>query len=170
VAARLTEWVNDAPGWTADGLWPVMQLGTLTLAVVAATVVGIVRRDWFLAGAMIVAGTFTWFAAKILKDIVERKRPPAYIPGIDIREGTGAGLGFLGPLGRRRGHGRDGDGSRPATRTGLARLARVAGGHRPDRARRAPAGGRHRRLGVRDAVGVVGLTLVDRYRSRHPLR
>jgi hypothetical protein len=30
----LTEWINDAPGWLADVLWPVMQLGTVWAPVV----------------------------------------------------------------------------------------------------------------------------------------
>lgn len=49
-------WFNDAPDWTANALWPVMQVGTLLRPIVVAIVVLALRRDWFLASAVVITG------------------------------------------------------------------------------------------------------------------
>ena len=36
-----------------------------------------------------------WFLAKFVKHLVERGRPLAYLPDINVREGNGGGLGFV---------------------------------------------------------------------------
>ena len=90
----LTEWINDAPGWLADVLWPVMQLGTVW----APVVVGIAAAWWYgwrRGLAIVVSGVAAWFLAKVVKDIVERGRPLEYLPEINVREGSGTGLGFV---------------------------------------------------------------------------
>ncbi len=92
---RLTEWINDAPAGVASAMYPIMQLGTLAAPLLAAFGIVIFRRDWLLAGVTVVVGLLAWFGAKEVKQIVERGRPRAYLPEINVREGDGAGLGFI---------------------------------------------------------------------------
>ena len=90
----LTEWINDAPGWLAGVLWPVMQLGTVW----APVVIGIAAAWWYgwrRGLAIVVSGVAAWFLARVVKDIVERGRPLEYLPEINVREGSGTGLGFV---------------------------------------------------------------------------
>ncbi|MET1002459.1 MAG: phosphatase PAP2 family protein [Acidimicrobiia bacterium] len=90
----LAEWINDAPGWLAGVLWPVMQLGTVW----APVVIGIAAAWWYgwrRGLAIVVSGVAAWFLAKVVKDIVERGRPLEYLPKINVREGSGTGLGFV---------------------------------------------------------------------------
>jgi undecaprenyl-diphosphatase len=72
-----------------------MQLGTLGGPLVVAVVVLVWRRSVGLAAAVAVAGVLAWFAAKGVKAIVERGRPLEYVADIAVREGSGAGLGFV---------------------------------------------------------------------------
>ena len=92
---QLTQWINGWPDWTATILYPVMQLGTVIAPIGAAIAVAIFRRDALLAAATVVSGLTTWFLAKGVKEVVERGRPLEYILGVDVREGTGTGLGFV---------------------------------------------------------------------------
>jgi undecaprenyl-diphosphatase len=92
---RLTEWINDAPDAAADVLYPVMQLGTMVAPLAVGLLVLVFRRDWLLAAATVVVGLAAWFGAKTIKQWVERGRPRVYLPEINVREGTGEGLGFI---------------------------------------------------------------------------
>jgi glycosyltransferase 2 family protein len=92
---RLTVWINGAPEWLADVMYPVMQLGTPWAPVVVALIIGIANRDWLLAGATVLTGFVAWFAAKGVKEVFERGRPLRYLPEIVVREGYGTGLGFV---------------------------------------------------------------------------
>jgi glycosyltransferase 2 family protein len=91
----LTVWINGCPDWVATILYPIMQLGTVIAPIGAAIAVAVFRRDWLLSVAVLVSGFGTWFLAKGIKKVVERGRPLEYIPGLDVREGTGAGLGYV---------------------------------------------------------------------------
>jgi undecaprenyl-diphosphatase len=102
----VTRWFNAAPEWLADVLYPVMQLGTLWAPVLVAVAVLFLsggttrqgatsRRNWLAAGAVAVGGVLAWFAAKGVKQIVGRGRPPEYITDIVVREGEGTGLGYV---------------------------------------------------------------------------
>ena len=92
--ADLTERINDAPGWFAAVLWPLMQMGNLfgpiVIGIGAAYVYG-----WRRGLAVVVSGVGAWFLAKFVKDLVSRGRPLEFIPSIDVREGKGTGLGFV---------------------------------------------------------------------------
>lgn len=92
---RLTEWINDVPDAVAVVLYPFMQLGTLAGPLVAAALIAWLARDRVLAGATVVVGAATWFAAKGVKSIVERGRPLRHLPEIEVREGDGTGLGYV---------------------------------------------------------------------------
>jgi membrane-associated phospholipid phosphatase len=91
----LTTWFNSAPDWVAGALYPVMQLGTVIAPIGFAVVMVVWKRDWWTAAASVVAGLFTWFAAKGVKELVQRGRPLQYLPDINVREGSGTGLGFI---------------------------------------------------------------------------
>jgi undecaprenyl-diphosphatase len=91
----ITRWSNDAPDWVAHTMWPVMQAGTLVAPFLVAVVIGVVRRDWFVAAVVVVVGVVTWFGAQGVKRIVERARPVGFLLDIQVREGTGSGLGYI---------------------------------------------------------------------------
>jgi glycosyltransferase 2 family protein len=92
---RLTEWLNSAPDPIASILYPLMQLGTLAAPVLVAVGILVFKRDRLLAATTIVVGLVSWFGAKAIKQWVERGRPIDYLPNINVREGTGTGLGFI---------------------------------------------------------------------------
>ena len=92
---RLTEWINDLPGAAATALYPIMQLGTVGGPLLVAVLIGVVAKDRLLVAATAMVGVTTWFAAKGVKAILERERPSAYLPEIDVREGDGTGLGYV---------------------------------------------------------------------------
>lgn len=91
----LTLAINDVPDLVASALYPVMQLGTVLAPFLVAGVVLAWRRDLALAVVAVVAGLVAWFGAKGIKKLVERGRPLEFVPGLDVREGTGTGLGFV---------------------------------------------------------------------------
>jgi membrane-associated phospholipid phosphatase len=91
----LTRWINGAPEWCSDVLYPVMQLGTLAGPLIVAALIALVGRDWSLGAATLVAGLAAWFVAKGIKRVVDRGRPLEYLPEISVREGDGAGLGYV---------------------------------------------------------------------------
>jgi undecaprenyl-diphosphatase len=92
---RLTEWINDVPGWTASALYPVMQLGTFGGPIIVAVLIVVFRRDLVLSGAVVATGIVAWFGAKLVKKMVERGRPLTYLPDIVVREGDGTGIGYI---------------------------------------------------------------------------
>jgi len=91
----LTRWLNDAPGWVAQAMWPIMQGGTLVAPFVVAAAIVVIRRDWFVAGVLVVVGVITWLGAQTVKQIVERERPIGFLADINVREGTGSELGYI---------------------------------------------------------------------------
>jgi undecaprenyl-diphosphatase len=90
-----TRWINDAPDVVAAPLYPVMQLGTVWAPLLVGLAILVLRRDRLLALASIAAGLVAWFGAKGVKQLVERGRPLEYLPEIDVREGSGTGLGYV---------------------------------------------------------------------------
>lgn len=91
----LTVWINEWPDAVATVLYPVMQLGTLGGPAIVAVAVGVIRRDWWLSLATMVTGIVTWFAAKGVKQLVDRDRPLRFLPDVLVREGDGSGLGYI---------------------------------------------------------------------------
>lgn len=92
---RLTEWINSVPDAVAKVLYVPMQAGTLVGPLAIAGLVLWRRRDTLHAATIAAAGAVTWFAAKGVKELFQRGRPAAYLPQINIREGSGTGLGFV---------------------------------------------------------------------------
>lgn len=92
---RITTWINDSPDAIAATSHPIMQLGTLGGPVIVALAIGLLRRDWALSAATVVAGIATWFGAKAIKRLVDRGRPLEFISDLVVREGDGSGLGYV---------------------------------------------------------------------------
>jgi undecaprenyl-diphosphatase len=75
-------------------VWPVMQLGNVTVVPVAAFLAAAFRR-WRLAVELLVAGTVTYFAAKVVKGIWPRGRPDGLLADVVIRGDAALGRGFV---------------------------------------------------------------------------
>jgi membrane-associated phospholipid phosphatase len=75
-------------------VWPVMQLGNV-LVVPAAALVAAGLRRWWLAGGLLVAGTGTYLAAKVVKGVVVRGRPGGLLDDVVLRGAAAQGRGFL---------------------------------------------------------------------------
>jgi membrane-associated phospholipid phosphatase len=93
----IVEAANDVPTWAG---WParvVMQLGTLPVALVVVAAVGWWTRARGRGPAAPLAGFLAVLIAfrldNVLKDVVERPRPPGLVAGLHVRE-TISGFGF----------------------------------------------------------------------------
>ena len=75
-------------------VWPVMQLGNLFAAPVAAVVAAAFRR-WRLAAELLLAGAGVWLLARQVKRVVERGRPGALLADVHLRGAPAGGLGFV---------------------------------------------------------------------------
>jgi glycosyltransferase 2 family protein len=90
----LALWFNGAAEWVADGLWPIMQLGSLW----GPVIVGIVAAyfyGWRRGGAVVASGFLAWTLAKVVKEFVGRGRPLVFLPDIDLRGESSEGFGFV---------------------------------------------------------------------------
>jgi undecaprenyl-diphosphatase len=91
----LLEAVNDVPTWAGWPLRVVMQLGTLWVALVVVALTAWRTADrgpgpWV---TVLVAALVAFRLDNVLKDIIERPRPPAVLDGLHVRE-TIDGFGF----------------------------------------------------------------------------
>ena len=75
-------------------VWPVMQLGNV-LVVPATTLLAAAFRRWRLALELLVAGTATYVAAKVVKGIWPRGRPDGLLSDVVIRGAPALGRGFI---------------------------------------------------------------------------
>ncbi|MFL6128046.1 MAG: phosphatase PAP2 family protein [Mycobacteriales bacterium] len=87
--------VNDVPlpDWLWPAVWLLMQFGNLG-AVPAVAVLAAVTRRWRLAFDMAVAGGLIWLLAKVVKEMVQRGRPAAYLDSVYIYGEPAGGLGY----------------------------------------------------------------------------
>lgn len=90
---RVFRRVNDLPDSLFAPAWVVMQLGAVGSAVVAA-IVARASNDRRLAARLLIAGTATWGASKIVKPLTGRPRPLALLPDAHLRGREAAGLGY----------------------------------------------------------------------------
>jgi undecaprenyl-diphosphatase len=92
------EWVfrvfNDLPDWLEAPSWPVMQLGAIAIVPAVAVAAYLAWRRWQPAAAVLGAGTAAWLLAKVIKEIVERGRPQAFLTDVNLRP-EWEGLGFV---------------------------------------------------------------------------
>jgi membrane-associated phospholipid phosphatase len=75
-------------------VWPVMQLGNV-LVVPASVLVAAAFRRWRLAVELLIAGTATYLAAKVVKGIWPRGRPDGLLADVVIRGAEAHGRGFV---------------------------------------------------------------------------
>ena len=75
-------------------VWPVMQLGNV-LVVPASALVAAAFRRWRLAAELLIAGTATYLAAKVVKGIWPRGRPAGLLEDVVIRGEAALGRGFV---------------------------------------------------------------------------
>lgn len=87
--------VNDVPSALGWPLRIVMQLGTLTVALVVVAGVALFARDRgpTSALAMLLAVAVAYRLDNVMKGIVERPRPPGLVDSLHVREHIG-GFGF----------------------------------------------------------------------------
>jgi glycosyltransferase 2 family protein len=88
--------VNDLPSAISPYLNLVMQAGNVGAApafALASLVIGR-RRNWRASFDIVVAGTLAWFAAKVVKDAIQRPRPGGLLDDV-ARFGSTEGLGFV---------------------------------------------------------------------------
>jgi len=89
---RVFRAVNEAPAWLHAPVWGVMQAGSLGAVFVVAAAVRSRRDD--TATRVLLAGTAAWCGAKVLKPLVGRGRPDAYLDDVIVRGPVQSGLGF----------------------------------------------------------------------------
>lgn len=92
--------VNDLPDWLSPALVVTMQAGNalagpmLAMAALLLGRVGGLRRPRRAALDLAVAGLAAWFAAKLVKALVQRPRPAGLIEEV-FRRGSVDGMGFV---------------------------------------------------------------------------
>jgi len=91
---RVFRRANDAPDGIRVPVWSVMQAGTFVTVPVAAAVALLVRRRE-LAARIALAGTAAWLLGKAVKPLGGRSRPPALLPGVNVRDRFGEDLGWV---------------------------------------------------------------------------
>jgi membrane-associated phospholipid phosphatase len=89
------ERTNDLPTWAGWPLRLVMQLGTLWVALVVVALVAWWTRDRGPgpAVAVLVAALVGFRLDNVIKDVIDRPRPPAVLADLQVRETIG-GFGF----------------------------------------------------------------------------
>ncbi|MBW3579599.1 MAG: phosphatase PAP2 family protein [Actinobacteria bacterium] len=90
--------VNGLPDALEWPLWVVMQLGAALSIPVVALLAFLGWRRLRPAVDLLAAGTLAWLSARVMKDLLERGRPPSFFEDVNLRGPLGAGgeqgLGF----------------------------------------------------------------------------
>ena len=94
IEATVFGWFNQAPSWLEPPVWAVMQLGTIGVAAVVGLVVGFAMRRPALALVFTLTPIAAWWAARAVKDLIERGRPAAEGLVVTIRGTADDGFGF----------------------------------------------------------------------------
>jgi len=85
---------NNLPDWIEFPGWPIMQLGSILAVPIVAITCAILFRDWWRIPIQVTAaGVGAWLIAKVLKDLVDRGRPEAFLSDVNLRPAWD-GLGF----------------------------------------------------------------------------
>jgi undecaprenyl-diphosphatase len=74
--------------------WIFMQLGNFVIVPVTA-LAALAFRRFRLAASLALAGASTYVLAKVVKHFVERGRPEAFVPDLEIRGAAAHGLGYV---------------------------------------------------------------------------
>jgi glycosyltransferase 2 family protein len=88
--------INDLPAAIGPYLDVIMQAGNVVAAPILAVVamVALRRRNWRMGFDIATAGIVAWFAAKFVKDLIQRPRPGGLLDDV-ARFGSTEGLGFV---------------------------------------------------------------------------
>jgi glycosyltransferase 2 family protein len=86
--------VNDLPPTVFPLVWVVMQLGNVVAVPVLAAVAAATRR-LRMARDILVSGVLAYFAADLVKSVVQRERPGGFAVEVNFPEGPVSGLGFV---------------------------------------------------------------------------
>jgi glycosyltransferase 2 family protein len=86
--------INDLPAALDPPLWAVMQLGNLIAVPLVAAAAALTRR-FRLALNLAVAGGLAWLLARLVKQLVERGRPPSLLDQVHVRGPAATGLGYV---------------------------------------------------------------------------
>lgn len=87
--------VNAGPDLLLGPVWVVMQLGTVGLAALVGAATGAALRRPLLALVFSATPVAAWFAARVIKDVVERGRPVAEGLPVTVRATADGGFGFV---------------------------------------------------------------------------
>lgn len=90
---RAFAFVNGLPTWATPPAWAVMQLGSLGGVFGVGAAAAVTGRTQ-LARRLVVAGTFTWVGAKVVKQFVRRGRPSTTEQLARIIGRAPSGLGY----------------------------------------------------------------------------
>ena len=87
--------LNNAPGWLYPAVWPVMQLGNVSVAIGLAIVIGIVAGKPRIGFLVALAAVSAWILAKLVKQQVGRGRPGPEGLDVTLRGPMEDGFGFI---------------------------------------------------------------------------
>ncbi|HEX6423227.1 MAG TPA: phosphatase PAP2 family protein [Acidimicrobiales bacterium] len=105
----LADRTNRVPGWEVEvfdavnglpdalqwPLWPIMQLGTVVMYVVAGAAAYVLTRRLRPAAAAATSVMLAWLAAKVMKDAIQRGRPGDLLRDIHLRGSEADGYGYV---------------------------------------------------------------------------
>lgn len=86
--------INEWPDWLEAPTWPIMQAGQVLVVPISALAAWWAWRRWRPAIGLLVGGLAAWLLAKVVKDLVERGRPSAFLADVTERP-MWSGLGFV---------------------------------------------------------------------------
>jgi undecaprenyl-diphosphatase len=93
---RLFEDLYRLPAWLDGVLWAPMQLGNAFAPLAVGAGAWLVWRQWRPAAGSAAVGVGAWWLAKGVKAAVDRGRPAAELPWLDLRASAPVdGLGFV---------------------------------------------------------------------------
>ncbi|MGN6694889.1 MAG: phosphatase PAP2 family protein [Aquihabitans sp.] len=93
--ASVFEAVNGLPDALRPVLWPIMQLGMLSVALVVAAIAGWRTRRVSVGVCTAAAVVTTWVVAKYVKQLVGRGRPFGVGLEVNLRDHATYGLGYV---------------------------------------------------------------------------
>ena len=93
---RVFDAINGLPDWLYRPLWIFQQFGNLVVALLVVLLVAAVLRQWELAAAGVVAVLAKLSLERVVKSVVERRRPGTTVPDAVLRgEVSAGGLSFV---------------------------------------------------------------------------
>ncbi len=93
---RVFDAINSLPDWLYRPLWIFQQFGNLVIALLVVLVIAAVLRRWELAAAGVVAVLAKLSLERVVKSVVERRRPGTTVPDAILRgEVSAGGLSFV---------------------------------------------------------------------------